>query len=344
MRTKNRPVLLRRAVADVCAQTFAGWCLMIVNDGGDRHEVDAIVAAEPRRAGRVRVLHNEESRGMEAASNRAIRASDSTYIAIHDDDDTWHPTFLSRTVAHLGSTEDAAVAVSTEIVWERLEGQTLVEEGREPFEPGIGSFTLFELLRVNRVVPISLLYRRDVHAEVGFFREDLALIGDWEFHLRLALGERPLGFLRGEPLAFWHQRREAQGALANSVIGQHDGHVELDLRVRDEALREYARKNGLGALLYLTTYVQRETDLLLERGEMRQRELMGRVEKLHEVLDGQRAELLARQADVLERQRQLLARQNEQLAELERAISDASLVSLVRRRYRRLKHRVRAST
>ena len=101
--------------------------------------------------------------------------------------------------------------------------------------------------------------------------------------------------------------------------------------MRDEALREYARKNGLGALLYLTKYFQREMDLLHERtahAEARQHELGAGVAKLHEMLDPQR-ELLARQAEVLER-----------LGRLEQAISDASLVSLIRRRYRRLKDRL----
>src|SRR3954469_6936057 len=127
MRTRDRPVLLRRALADVCAQTHRGWRLVVVNDGGGAAEVDRLVAEQPEMAGRVTVLHNGEPRGMEAASNQGVEASDSDYIAVHDDDDTWHPTFLARTAAHLDATGDAAVAVRTEIVWERVEGEQVVE-------------------------------------------------------------------------------------------------------------------------------------------------------------------------------------------------------------------------
>ena len=42
---------------------------------------------------------------------------DLAVLAIHDDDDTWHGTFLQETISHLASREDQdAVAVRTLIV------------------------------------------------------------------------------------------------------------------------------------------------------------------------------------------------------------------------------------
>jgi glycosyltransferase involved in cell wall biosynthesis len=263
MRTKDRPALLARAIGSVCAQTFTSWHLVVINDGGERAAVAAaLLGHEAELEGRVTVLHNAVSRGMEAASNQSIKASDSAFVAIHDDDDTWHPEFLARTAAHLQSTEDAAVAVRTEIVWEFVAGGAIAEQGREIFCPDVHAFTLTDMLRHNRTVPISVLYRRSVHDEIGYFREDLAAVGDWEFWLRLAQTTHALGFIDGEPLAFWHQRREAEGALANSVIAGNGEHRLLDQMVRDEALRSYAREHGLGELLYLTRFLRDENDRL----------------------------------------------------------------------------------
>ncbi|MEY2768111.1 MAG: hypothetical protein RI912_1774, partial [Actinomycetota bacterium] len=45
MRTFERPVLLARAVASVCQQTFTDWELVIVNNGGAPGPVDSVVAA-----------------------------------------------------------------------------------------------------------------------------------------------------------------------------------------------------------------------------------------------------------------------------------------------------------
>jgi glycosyltransferase involved in cell wall biosynthesis len=44
---------------------------------------------------------------MEAASNAGSAVCDSDYVVIHDDDDSWLPDFLDRTVAFLDSEKGA---------------------------------------------------------------------------------------------------------------------------------------------------------------------------------------------------------------------------------------------
>ncbi len=315
MRTKNRPVLLARAIDDVLGQSFGDFRLVIVNDGGDRGPVDDLVSrASERAAGRVAVVHNEQSRGMEAASNIGIRASRSRYVCIHDDDDTWHPDFLARTVGYLEASADTGVMVRTEIVHERIDGSTVEELGREIFWADVHRITLFEMLRINRAVPISFLYRREAHDRVGYYDESLPAVGDWEFHLRF-LRELTVGFIDGAPLAFWHHRRGSGGDLGNSVLARPHEHEDYDLLVRERYLKEDVSRHGLGALLYLTKIVDQEFE-----------ETRRRLDRTDEVL----GELLATVRDL-----------RGQAGALEAAVSDASLVSLLRRRYRRLKGRLR---
>lgn len=316
MRTRNRERLLERAVKDVLAQSFPDWSLTIINDGGSRAAVDEVLAAYQDQLGvRVTVLHNEKSVGMEAASNLGIRSSASDFIAIHDDDDEWHPDFLARTVGYLGENADAGVAVRTEIVYEHLHPDYIEVVDREIFHPGVRAVTLFDTLRYNRFVPISLLYRRSLHSSVGFFDESLAAVGDWEFLLRVLTSGNTVGFVDGEPLAYWNQRRNSTGDFSNSVIALDDEHQRLDVLVRERYLQEYVRENGLGALLYLTKHLDRLADHLHQRKDY--------------------AEELLRES--LEQNRRL----QERLQRLEEAVSDASLVSLIRRRYRRLKDGLR---
>jgi len=248
MRTKDRSLLLARALDDVLGQTHRSWFLTVVNDGGDPDAVDALVAARSAAwDGRVRVIHHRESAGMEAAANAAIRASENPWIAIHDDDDTWDPRFLERTVAWLAEHPDApAVGVRTEIVWE------------------LTQVTLAQLLRFNCCVPISLLYRRTALEAVGLFDEALAVVGDWECNVRLAV-HGPLGFLADEPLAFWRQRPGLTGVLGNSVITQHDAHRRADREVRDRELRVAIQRDGTGIPLYLTRFLDDRFDELHRR-------------------------------------------------------------------------------
>ncbi|MCX6498931.1 MAG: glycosyltransferase [Arthrobacter sp.] len=317
MRTKNRPVLFERAVRDVLGQTFKDWILVVVNDGGNVAEVNSVIDRYRQELdGRVRIHSHQVSLGMEAASNVGILGSESEFIAIHDDDDTWHTDFLTRTVNHLRTSNDAGVGVRTEIVFEKLGGDRITEVSREVFEPAIRAITLFDTLRSNRCVPISLLYRRSVHDHVGYYDEALDVVGDWEFQLRM-LQNHQIGFLDGVPLAFWHQRRDATGDLGNSVIVADTAHRTFDRAVREKYLQEYVSEVGLGGLLYLTRHHDADIDHFHHRQNYSEDLLRELVERS--------------------------ARTEERLRSLEAAISDASLVSLLRRRYRRVKDRLRGA-
>jgi len=83
VRTKDRP----RTLADIAAQTLDDWECVVVNDGGDREELERIVAASPAVA-RLRVVHHDEPRGMPAAGNTGLEVTTAPYIVLHDDDDT----------------------------------------------------------------------------------------------------------------------------------------------------------------------------------------------------------------------------------------------------------------
>ena len=266
MRTKDRPLLLERALDDVIAQSYTSWGLTVVNDGGEPDVVDALVAERADRSGgRIRVIHNPASRGMEAAANQAVRSSSGRWIAVHDDDDTWASSFLERTVAWLTAHDESpAVAVRTEIVWEQISENVVTELSREVFLPDIDQITLAQLIRFNACVPISLLYRRASLEEVGLFDESLEVVGDWECNLRLA-AQGPFGFLDDRPLAYWHQRPSVRGALGNSVIDRRDDHRRADRSVRDRELRDSVVRDGAGVPLYLTRYLDDRFDELHRR-------------------------------------------------------------------------------
>lgn len=256
-RTKDRAILLDRALQDVAAQTFTDFEMVIVNDGGDPAEVDALLE---KHSGilqeRARVIHNPQSMGMEHASNLAIESSTGQFICIHDDDDTWAPNFLETCVKYMEEHPNhGGVAVRTEIVLEQIRGMKVVELGRMKAWPGIKQFSLSALMTENIAVPISCMYPRAVIEELGGFRADLPVVGDWEFHLRLAV-KYDVGFIDGKPLAFWHQRRAQRGSMGNSVFDGAEKHRYFDLKVRDEYLREYAQAHGLGALLWQATMMK----------------------------------------------------------------------------------------
>ncbi|WP_342022973.1 glycosyltransferase family A protein [Arthrobacter citreus] len=287
VRTKDRPQFLERALKNIFSQTYRGFRVVIVNDGGNRDQVEAVLARFPE-AGRelVAVVNHESSRGMEAASNSGIRSCDSTYIAIHDDDDLWHPEFLERTVRHLDNCSDAGVVVRTTILYEEIVGGEIKETGSAPFWGNIQQISLGEMLQVNRAVPISFLYRRSLHEELGYYDEKMDVCGDWEFNIRV-LSRQPIGFLDGEPLAFWSQRPAASGADANSIFDKAEDHRRFDRQVRDEYLRKDLTQGGLGILLEVSRLMADQKELLLEnqrRMDAMQAELNEAIHRLEETV------------------------------------------------------------
>ncbi len=254
-RTKDRNILLDRAINDIAIQSYDNFELVIVNDGGAPKGVDDLLKKhEKALRGRAKVIHNETSQGMEHASNQGIEATTGKYICIHDDDDTWDRNFLKTCVEYLEENPShGGVAVRTEIVLENLTETSVTEIGREPAWPEIHQFSLSKLMVSNIAVPISCMYPRQVISDLGGFRDDLPVVGDWEFHIRLAAAYE-VGFIDGRPLAYWHQRRNQGGVLGNSVFAGADKHEYFDLKVRDEYLRDYVERHGMGALLWQAAF------------------------------------------------------------------------------------------
>ncbi|ARO11188.1 glycosyltransferase [Propionibacterium freudenreichii] len=267
MRTQNRPGFLDRAVQDVLEQAWADWQLVVVNDAGDTDQVASVLDRYRSELGdRLTVVNNPVSHGMEAASNVGLANSHSEFVNIHDDDDSWQPRFLLETLTHLRAHPDEeAVATRTTIVMERQVGPDWVTYERFPSWPDLHAMRLLDFVKLNRIVPICLVYRRAVHDRVGLYAEDYPVIGDYVFHLRL-LQAGEVGFI-DHALANWHHRplQPAEGTAGNSMYTNSSDHTEYDLLLRNKALKEWTDKNGLGLPLFISKELERETDHLEQK-------------------------------------------------------------------------------
>lgn len=307
VRTKDRPRFLRRALANIAEQTFTDYTVCVINDGGDESATRAILQASPLAhllegdAPRLMLLTTGGG-NMEAASNAGLAATDSEFVAIHDDDDLWAPEFLERTVGALRASD--ALICSTRVVerYEREtpEGEFEVYEERI-FHDGLPGFGLQFLYRTNRAVPIGILYRRRLHELVGPYDESLPVVGDWEFNLRAAAVTEVL--LVDEPLAYWSLRPEADGAEANSVQRQAE-HARFDASVRARAIRDDLQSGGRPGPYLYQAHLMADLERRVIDGHDLTRESLDLLRSLGERLE----RIEARQAAMDARQRELEAR------------------------------------
>ncbi|MDB5170470.1 MAG: glycosyl transferase, family 2 [Candidatus Saccharibacteria bacterium] len=242
-RTKDRPLLLERALKSVLGQTYDDYIMVIINDGGDPNVVEELVAKQ-KVTKRVKVLHNDSSIGMQAAANKAIMSIDSRYVVVHDDDDTWHPDFLKETTERMEQTGAMGVVASTDLITEKIEGKTVKLLEKVRLFPDVRFISLYRMCYENYAAPISFIFNRGVFKTIGYYDETLDGFGDWDFALRFLL-IHDIDFLYSKnALAFYHQRPQSDGVNQNSVFANNQ--QRLENRMFNRYLRNDIAEGKLG--------------------------------------------------------------------------------------------------
>ena len=254
-RTRNRAVFLNRALLSISSQSYKEYEWIVVNDGGENFPVDEIGGNARSKGITVIVIHNDLSLGMEAASNSGISKATGKYIAIHDDDDSWHPEFLSKSVAFLENDKHYMGVVSRVVqVIEKVSYEKIKTIKKYPINNTLGAISISGISHPERnYPPISFLFHRSVFNEIGLYREDLPVLGDWEFNLRF-IAKYDIGLI-SEYLANYHIRKTLNhGVYANTIIGNADIHSKVYVRLLNELLRHDIAQGiaGIGWLVNLT--------------------------------------------------------------------------------------------
>ncbi|MET1033121.1 MAG: glycosyltransferase family 2 protein [Candidatus Saccharimonadales bacterium] len=260
-RTKDRALLLERAIKSVHKQTMRDFIHVIINDAGDDKVVDDLVERyKDLISGRVKVIHNTQSHGMEAASNKAIKSVNSVYVAIHDDDDTWHPDFLEKTVAHMEATQSKGVIVTADKINEEVVDDEIRQLSVSRWLPGVRVVNLYKQCLDNYATPITFIYSREVYDNIGYYDETLPVAGDWDFALRFLM-EYDIEFLVTEyALANYHHRPTALGKDKNSVfVDKGLLHEQKINYLANKHMREELRSGKLG-LGYIINSLRFDSD------------------------------------------------------------------------------------
>lgn len=202
--TRDRPVLLRKAVASVLDQRYPGDVeVLAVFDQSDPEPDLASEGTGPHGgARRVRVLRNERTPGLAGARNTGITAATTDLVAFCDDDDLWLPGKLDAQVARFAAEPGLEALTAGVLVEARGKVSTRVLDREH--------ITHEELLRsrVSEAHPSTYIFRREALVDgIGLVDEVLpgSYAEDYDLLLRAAR-RAPVGAVT-LPLAkvFWHR-------------------------------------------------------------------------------------------------------------------------------------------
>lgn len=180
--THDRPVLLRRTLQSLIAQTYKNFTVVIVDDSaGYIPPYEELLALQGRYVYIIRSGVN----GPAESRNMGLAVADSDYIVFLDDDDTFEPGHLQALAERISDTSPELLFCDFKV---RNEDRTKTPpELLSTSELSIADVTLDSVYIRNRIPNSCLVYRRDVVAGVKY-ETGMIIYEDWDFLLECVKG------------------------------------------------------------------------------------------------------------------------------------------------------------
>ncbi|AAU03910.1 glycosyltransferase [Rickettsia typhi] len=171
----NREKLLPFAIESCLNQSFKDFELIIIDDcSKDNSAMIAKKYAE--QDSRIKIIINEHNKRLSASLNIAFKKANGKYFTWTSDDNLFHEDALAKMVKILDNSPEIGLVYTD---------YTLIDE-----QGNIGARLYQEspkFLPIRDCVGACFLYRADLAKQVGGYNENMALVDDYEYWLRLGL-------------------------------------------------------------------------------------------------------------------------------------------------------------
>jgi glycosyltransferase involved in cell wall biosynthesis len=172
--THDRAELLRSAITSVLNQTFQDFEIVIIDDASKDHTREVITNFNDAR---IKVIHNQVSKGAAGARNIGIINTNCEYIAFLDDDDEWLPEKLKIQTCLLNNSPQEVGGVCTGcFIIEKVSGRVLSTDKHE----------MKDIFKRNSIITSSILLRRACFEECGLFDENMPTASDYDMWIRIS--------------------------------------------------------------------------------------------------------------------------------------------------------------
>ncbi len=196
----NTKRYLGEAIESALGQTYPAVEIIVVDDGSTDNTKD--IAHSYWKEGKIKYIH-QENKGLSAARNAGIRAAQGEYIALLDSDDIFLPSKLERQVAHLKAHPACGISYCDIYHFYEEEPDRLLKLQYKYYS---GDDFFPHLLWKNFINPLSVVLRRQVFDQCGYFNEAMRRSEDWEYWVRAAHRGARFCFMP-ETLAKYRMRR-----------------------------------------------------------------------------------------------------------------------------------------
>ena len=243
--TFNGSRYLDESIRSCVEQTYANWELIIVDD----HSTDStpqIIAEWTRKEPRIRSVRNGINLRLPASLNRGFKEASGTYLTWTSDDNRYRPDAVRKMVDFLENDPGCGL-VYTDFS-EIDESGDLIGEVRAASPGSLAS---------GNCVRACFLYRKTVAEKVGAYREDLRLVEDWDYWLRIARSFRIEVLHSDSYLYRWHR-----GSLTSTQAAQVRTAIRKLLDEHLPNLKWAGERNRAQGYIKLASLAEKDGDAL----------------------------------------------------------------------------------
>lgn len=248
---------ISEALDSLLAQTYFNWECIIVDDGSSdntREVVKDYVEKDERF-----IYIYQQNKGVSAARNEALRKAKGAFFQLLDADDMLKPEKLALHVSLFQLNKNIDLVYSNALLFDD-DGNK--ERSFRLFQlpdtiPVSGKYEILidQLLFDNIFLTPSVIFRRRIYEQVGYFIEGLHGLEDWNYWYRAAL----LGF------EFYHDTTaEAQGIIRahnTSTTRKQDKMLFGRIVAREQVISFIKELKEQGKLNLCDSYVNRVINL-----------------------------------------------------------------------------------
>lgn len=182
----NRAAFLSRAIKSILNQTHNKFEIIVVDDNSTEKVYDVV---DSFRDDRVTFIKNSQNKGVSYSRNIGIKNAKYDLIALLDSDDEWLSDKLEYQIDFFRKNPDKNV-VHTEEIWIR----NGIRVNPKKHHKKIGGDIFMSSLRLCLMSPSSILIKKSIFDEYGFFDESFVVCEDYDMWLRITLCEE-VGFV-----------------------------------------------------------------------------------------------------------------------------------------------------
>lgn len=255
----NAAPYLEETLNSIFEQTFKDFEIIIVDDGSTDATKDVI----DKFKGKVRYFYQKNSGAPASPRNVAIKNSKGKYIAIFDSDDIMFKEKLEVSVNILEKNNGVDLifsnfiqildGVTEDTAWlDKPHVKKVIDSiPQEQLEENVYSFNrpiYQELLLSNFIGTSTVVCKKDIFDDVGYFDESLIGIEDLDMWLHLCQAEKTFAYST-IPLSYY---RKHQGGISRqtNTLKSHIGYYTRRHKTEESRENREIMKKRLGRLLF----------------------------------------------------------------------------------------------